>query len=224
MTYSPPSLIVHKLEELIVDLLLVENAWCQKQSWSFMHLLCSGMVGFGLRRKLGTAGTERDSPLVLPPWPGGILILLAGFVLFSTVVFLGDLEIYFFVPVSRQWGSCRDGWRGGPGRQIGGQGHQRGGACNCVLCSDSLYLKVSSLGDMKYQMDDLDVRYFESALVVISICCHFVVLSSTVNTKTQREEQLHIRPHNYSWREKVGRREVGYPGSLCFQKHAISLY
>ena len=88
------------MEELIVGLLLVENEWPQKQSWSFMHLLCSGMVGFGLRRKLGTAGTERDSPLVLPPWPGGILILLAGFVLFSTVVFLGDLEIYFFVPVS----------------------------------------------------------------------------------------------------------------------------
>ena len=33
---------------------------------------------------------------------GGILILSAGFVLFSTVVFLGDLEIYFFVPVSGQ--------------------------------------------------------------------------------------------------------------------------
>jgi hypothetical protein len=31
---------------------------------------------------------------------GEILILSAGFVLFSTVVFLGDLEIYFFVPVS----------------------------------------------------------------------------------------------------------------------------
>ena len=101
-TYSSPRLVEDWMEELIVGLLLVENAWCQKQSWSFMHLLCSGMVGFGLRRKLGTAGTERDSPLVLPPWPGGILILLAGFVLFSTVVFLGDLEIYFFVPVSRQ--------------------------------------------------------------------------------------------------------------------------
>ena len=100
--YSSPRLVEDWMEELIVGLLLVENAWCQKQSWSFMHLLCSGMVGFGLRRKLGTAGTERDSPLVLPPWPGGILILLAGFVLFSTVVFLGDLEIYFFVHVSRQ--------------------------------------------------------------------------------------------------------------------------
>merc|ERR1712240_295614 len=30
---------------------------------------------------------------------GEILILSAGFVLFSTVVLLGDLEIYFFVPV-----------------------------------------------------------------------------------------------------------------------------
>ena len=100
--YSSPRLVEDWMEELIVGLLLVENERCQKQSWSFMHLLCSGMVGFGLRRKLGTAGTERDSPLVLPPWPGGILILLAGFVLFSTVVFLGDLEIYFFVPVSRQ--------------------------------------------------------------------------------------------------------------------------
>ena len=100
--YSSPRPVVDWMEELIVGLLLVENEWCQKQSWSFMHLLCSGMVGFGLRRKLGTAGTERDSPLVLPPWPGGILILLAGFVLFSTVVFLSDLEIYFFVHVSRQ--------------------------------------------------------------------------------------------------------------------------
>ena len=51
-----------------MGLLLVENAWCQKQSWSFMHLLCSGMVGFGLRQKLGTAGTERHSPPLLPPW------------------------------------------------------------------------------------------------------------------------------------------------------------
>ena len=101
-SYSSPRLVKDWMEELIVGLLLVENEWCQKQSWSFMHLLCSGMVGFGLRRKLGTAGTERDSPLVLPPWPGGILILLAGFVLFSTVVFLSDLEIYFFVHVSRQ--------------------------------------------------------------------------------------------------------------------------
>ena len=101
-TYSSPRLVVDWMEELIVGLLLVENAWCQKQSWSFMHLLCSGMVGFGLRRKLGTAGTERHSPPSSSSMAGGILVLSVGFVMFSTVVFLGDLEIYFLVPVSRQ--------------------------------------------------------------------------------------------------------------------------
>ena len=50
----------------------------------------------------GQLAQSDTAPLLLPPWPGGILVLLAGFVLFSTVVFLGDLEIYFFVPVSRQ--------------------------------------------------------------------------------------------------------------------------
>ena len=100
--YSSPRLVVDWMEELIVGLLLVENAWCQKQSWSFMHLLCSGMVGFGLRRKLGTAGTERHSPPSSSSMAGGILVLSVGFVIFSTVVFLGDLEIYFLVPVSRQ--------------------------------------------------------------------------------------------------------------------------
>ena len=54
--YSPPHLVVDRMEELIVELQLVENVWCQKQSWSFMHLLCSGMVCFGLRQNLGTAG------------------------------------------------------------------------------------------------------------------------------------------------------------------------
>ena len=100
--YSSPRLVVDWMEELIVGLLLVENAWCQKQSWSFMHLLCSGMVGFGLRQKLGTAGTERHSPPSSSSMAGGILVLSVGFVMFSTVVFLGDLEIYFLVPVSRQ--------------------------------------------------------------------------------------------------------------------------
>jgi len=90
------------MEELMVRLLLVESVWRQKESWSFMHLLCSGMVGFGLRRKLGTAGTERHSPPSSSSMAGGILVLSVGFVMFSTVVFLGDLEIYFFVPVSRQ--------------------------------------------------------------------------------------------------------------------------
>ena len=100
--YSSPRLVEDWMEELIVGLLLVENAWCQKQSWSFMHLLCSGMVGFGLRQKLGTAGTERHSPPSSSSMAGGILVLSVGFVMFSTVVFLGDLEIYFLVPVSRQ--------------------------------------------------------------------------------------------------------------------------
>ena len=49
--YSSPRLVVDRMEELIVRLLLVESVWRQKESWSFMHLLCSGMVGFGLRRK-----------------------------------------------------------------------------------------------------------------------------------------------------------------------------
>ena len=47
-SYSSPRLVIDRMEELIVELLLVENVWCQKQSWSFMNLLCSGMVGFGL--------------------------------------------------------------------------------------------------------------------------------------------------------------------------------
>ena len=49
IVYSSPCLVVDRMEELIVRLLLVESVWRQKESWSFMHLLCSGMVGFGLR-------------------------------------------------------------------------------------------------------------------------------------------------------------------------------
>ena len=49
--YSPPRLVVDRMEELNVELQLVENVWFQQQSWSFMHFLCSGMVGFGLRQK-----------------------------------------------------------------------------------------------------------------------------------------------------------------------------
>ena len=44
--YSSPRLVVDRMEELIVRLLQVESVWRQKESWSFMHLLCSGMVGF----------------------------------------------------------------------------------------------------------------------------------------------------------------------------------
>ena len=107
--YSSPRLVVHRMEELIVELLVVEKVWCQQQSWSCMHFLCSGMVGFGLRRKLGTAGTERHSPPSSSSMAGGILVLSAGFVMFSTVVFLCDLEIYFLVPIRGHCGSRQDG-------------------------------------------------------------------------------------------------------------------
>ena len=50
------------------------------------------------------------------------MTLSAGFFLFSTEVFLGDLEIYFFDPVSEDLGEMVE--QGEPGRQIGGQGRQ----------------------------------------------------------------------------------------------------
>ena len=54
------------MEELIVEVLFVDNVWCQKQGWSFM--LCTGMVGFGLRRNKGTAGKEHPA-LRIPLFP-----------------------------------------------------------------------------------------------------------------------------------------------------------
>ena len=60
--YSSPRLVVDRMDELIVELLFLEKVWCQKKSWLFMNLLCSGMVGFGLRRNLGTAEKEHPSP------------------------------------------------------------------------------------------------------------------------------------------------------------------
>ena len=80
-----------------------------------------------LRPLWWAAGAEWHSPPSSSSLAGGILVLSAGFVLFSTVVFLGDLEIYFLVPISGHCGSRQDGWTGGPGRQKGGQGRQRGG-------------------------------------------------------------------------------------------------
>ena len=65
--YLVPRLVVDRMKEIIARLLLVENVWRQKESLSFMHLLCSGMVGFGLRQKSGIAGAERNTPLLLPP-------------------------------------------------------------------------------------------------------------------------------------------------------------
>ena len=73
--YSSPRLVVDRMEELIVELLLVESVWCQKQIWSFMNLLCSGMVGFGLRQHLGTAEKEHPSPPLPHPMVGEVLAL-----------------------------------------------------------------------------------------------------------------------------------------------------
>ena len=40
-----------------------------------MDLLCSGMVGFGLRRNLGTAEKEHPSPPLPPQMVGEVLAL-----------------------------------------------------------------------------------------------------------------------------------------------------
>ena len=56
------------MEELIVELISVENVWCLWESWSFLHLSHRGMVGFGLRRNLGTAEKEHPSPLFPLQW------------------------------------------------------------------------------------------------------------------------------------------------------------
>ena len=72
---QPPRLAIDRMEDLIVELVLVENVWCQKQSWSFMNLLCSGMVGFGLWRNLGTAEKEHPYPPLPPPMVGEVLAL-----------------------------------------------------------------------------------------------------------------------------------------------------
>ena len=63
---SSPRQVVDRMKELVVRLLLVENVWRQKQSWSFMYMLYSGS-GFGLGRKLGKAGAESNTPLLLLP-------------------------------------------------------------------------------------------------------------------------------------------------------------
>ena len=48
-------------------LLLVESVWRQKESWSFMHLLCSGMVGFSLRKNWGQLAQSATAPLFFLP-------------------------------------------------------------------------------------------------------------------------------------------------------------
>merc|ERR1712214_42918 len=68
--------------------------------WTGRSQLPPETFKFELRPVWCAAGTEHHSPPPFSLLAGEILILSAGFVLFSTVVFLGDLEIYFFVPVS----------------------------------------------------------------------------------------------------------------------------
>ena len=46
--------------------MLVANVWRPWESWSYMHLLCRGMVGFGQGRNLGTTGKYRVSFLTSP--------------------------------------------------------------------------------------------------------------------------------------------------------------
>ena len=47
-----------------MELLLVKNVWCQRESRPFMHLLRHGMVGFGVGLNLGTVYvvTEKRCP------------------------------------------------------------------------------------------------------------------------------------------------------------------
>ena len=64
-------------------LLLVESVWRQKESWSFMHLLCSDMVGFGPRQNLETTEKEHPSPHLPPLEVKGVLAIVVG----DTLVF-----------------------------------------------------------------------------------------------------------------------------------------
>ena len=72
---------------------------------SVIYSVCSLVVPT-LEEAILTSATQPPPFSLLA---GEILILSAGFVLFSTVVFLGDLEIYFLVPISGHCGSRQDG-------------------------------------------------------------------------------------------------------------------
>ena len=97
--YSVCSLVVPRLEEAILTPVLKKN---------FKRPLILGQEGHNYPPKHSNLsydqfGVRLEQSDTAPPFSllaGEILILSAGFVLFSTVVFLGDLEIYFFVPVS----------------------------------------------------------------------------------------------------------------------------
>ena len=98
-SYSVCSLVVPRLEEAILTPVLKKN---------FKRPLILGQEGHNYPPKHSNLsydqfGVRLEQSDTAPPFSllaGEILILSAGFVLFSTVVFLGDLEIYFFVPVS----------------------------------------------------------------------------------------------------------------------------
>ena len=85
-----------------LDFCVEEKFQMTLNPWTGRSQLLPETFKFELRPVWWGAGTERHSPPSSSSLAGGILILSAGFVLFSTVVFLGDLEIYFFVPVSGQ--------------------------------------------------------------------------------------------------------------------------
>ena len=104
--YSSPRLVVDRMEELIAELLLVENVWCQKQSWSFMNLLCSGMVGFGLRRNMGTTEKEHLSPPFPPLKVRGVL---AFYISRTTGRWFLSLSLMKSASTSRTFGGGRGG-------------------------------------------------------------------------------------------------------------------
>ena len=96
--YSVCSLVVPRLEAILTPVL----------KKNFKRPLILGQEGHNYPPKHSNLsydqfGVRLEQSDTAPPFSllaGEILILSAGFVLFSTVVFLGDLEIYFFVPVS----------------------------------------------------------------------------------------------------------------------------
>ena len=100
IAYSVCSLDVPRLEEAILTPVLKKN---------FKRPLILGQEGHRYPPKHSNLSYDQfgvrleQSDTAPPPFSllaGEILNLSAGFVLFSTVVFLADLEIYFFVPVS----------------------------------------------------------------------------------------------------------------------------
>ena len=82
-----------------LDFCVEEKFQMTLNPWTGRSQLLPETFKFELRPVWWGAGTERHSP---PPslLAKQLLKEFDRFVLISTVVFLGDLEIYFFVPVS----------------------------------------------------------------------------------------------------------------------------